>query len=142
MSKYNLTEPSVAIRLGKAGEHFVCFDLLMQGYSAFLADKDSSYDIVVEVENTLKRVQVKTTANIKSYSHSKDTYRYSTRRAKGARKRFDIDEVDVFAFVATDIQKICYISIKNMISASGGVKQAICLKRGQFSINSRLVSAL
>jgi hypothetical protein len=142
MIKYNLTEPSIEIRLGKAGEHFVCFDLLMQGYSAFLADKDSAYDIVVEVENTLKRIQVKTTASIKNYSHAKNMYRYGTRRAKGVRKRFDIDEVDVFAFVAMDIQKICYISIKEMISASGGIKQLMCFKREQFNINNRLICAL
>lgn len=132
MTEYKLSNFSKELRLGKAGEHLVCFDLLMQGYSAFLADKDSSYDIVVEIENTLKRIQVKTTAEIKSYSHSKDTYRYQTRRGRGARKRFDIDGVDIFAFVAMDIQKIAYVPIRQMIGKAGNIKTLMCLKREFF----------
>lgn len=38
---------SKELQLGKAGEHLVCFDLINQGYNAFLADQGLPYDVVV-----------------------------------------------------------------------------------------------
>ena len=108
--------------VGKAGAHLVCCDLIMQGYDAFLTDEGSPYDIVVDIGNKLKRIQVKTTRKLVSPNKSRDIYRFGTRKAKGHRKRYDIDQVDYFAFVVMDVKKVAYLSIKQMTGKDKNIK--------------------
>ena len=51
---------SKELQLGKAGEHLVCFDLISQGHNAFLADQGLPYDVLVDLDGSIKRIQVKT----------------------------------------------------------------------------------
>lgn len=50
------------LMLGHAGEHVVCADLLIAGYKAFLASQVCQYDVLVETDFGLLRLQVKATA--------------------------------------------------------------------------------
>ena len=54
------------LELGKAAEHLVCADLIMQGYRAFLSDQGLPYDILVDVQGVFVRVQVKATRKPKN----------------------------------------------------------------------------
>ena len=46
------------LQIGKAGEHLACFDLISQGYHAFLSDQGLPYDIVLDIDGELRRIQV------------------------------------------------------------------------------------
>ncbi|MCY9513282.1 group I intron-associated PD-(D/E)XK endonuclease [Paenibacillus apiarius] len=116
------------LQIGKAGEHLVCADLIAQGYNAFLSDQGLPYDVVVDLNGRMIRVQVKTTTSLVFYAHAKDVYRFGTRRAKNSRAPVREKDVDYFAFVALDIRKIAYIPIKDMIARTGRVKQTVDFK--------------
>lgn len=119
---------SKELQSGKAGEHLVCFDLIMQGYSAFLADQGLPYDVIVDKNGVLLKIQVKSTKKLVNYEKSKNIYRFGTRRAKKSKRLLKCGEVDYFAFVALDIMKIAYIHSKDMVTSSGYIKQTIDFK--------------
>ena len=117
------------LQIGKAAEHLVCFDLIMQGYNAFLADQGLPFDIIVEKGGTLKTVQVKATAKMIQYQKHKRTnlYAFGTRASKGA-NRARKQDVDFFAFVALDIKVIAYFPSKSLIGENGFIKQTLDFK--------------
>lgn len=123
---------SKELQLGKAGEHMVCSDLILQGYSAFLADQGLPYDVLIDKNGKLKRIQVKSTSKLSSWTKSKNVYRFGTRRAKGGKARVTKAEVDYYAFVALDIKKVAYIPISEMISKTGFVIQTIDLREKDY----------
>jgi hypothetical protein len=45
---------STELQTGKAAEHLVCCDLILQGYSAFLADAGLPYDGYLHASQTSK----------------------------------------------------------------------------------------
>jgi hypothetical protein len=111
---------SKELQIGKAAEHLVCADLILQGHSAFLADQGLSYDVVLDTGIKLWRVQVKgcmAPSIVKVYGNSEgeyrygrnNTYRFGTRRSKGNTRATDADLADIYAFVALDIKKIAYL---------------------------------
>lgn len=52
------------LQMGKAGEHLVCADLILQGYNAFMADQGLPYDVVVDTDGKIHKVQVKSTLDL------------------------------------------------------------------------------
>jgi hypothetical protein len=102
---------SKELEIGKAAEHLVCSDLILQGYRAFLSDQGLPYDVVVDHQNTLIRVQVRSTTKLfKGPKHKTPVYRFQLRSGKGARRRLTSDKFDVLACVALDMRKIAYLS--------------------------------
>jgi PD-(D/E)XK nuclease superfamily protein len=118
---------SSELQLGKAAEHLVCADLILQGHSAFLADQGLPYDVVVDLNGQLKRIQVKG-AHIRYIKPQKsspvEVYRYSLRRAKKGDRPIGAHECDYFAFVALDRKLIAYVPIADLIRA-GKVIQCV-----------------
>jgi len=102
------------LELGKAAEHLVCADLIMQGYRAFLSDQGLPYDILVDVDGSFVRIQVKATRKPKNPSPSHRLslgYFFHLRRAgKGGRRRYPQDAFDLYALVAMDRQAIAYLA--------------------------------
>ena len=98
---------------GAAGEHLVCADLLLQGYNAFLTDQNCAYDVAVDFEGRLARVQVKTTRQPRSIPQRQNhqaAYMWHVRRAgKGGKRVYGSDEFDLLALVALDCRKIAYM---------------------------------
>lgn len=98
---------------GTAGEHLVCADLLMSGYRAFLADQNCPYDVLVDVDGRVIRVQVKTTKyqrSIPQRANHIPAYMWHVRRAgKAGQRLYAEGEFDVLALVALDIQQIAYV---------------------------------
>ena len=116
---------SKELQLGKAGEHLVCFDLISQGRNAFLADQGLPYDVLVDLDGVIKRIQVKTCSQIADYGKSKNVYRFSLRSAKGANRAIKANKVDYIAFVFFDIKRVQYIPAKEITSDNGFLKQCI-----------------
>src|SRR3972149_12005411 len=123
---------SKELQLGKAAEHLVCFDLIRKGYNAFLADQGLPFDILMEKNGKLERVQVRSTRQKNTYGKSKDIYRFGTRKGKGSITRVRGAEVDYYAFVAMDIMRIAYIPIKEMLAKTGKVKQTMDLREKHY----------
>lgn len=122
---------SKELQIGKAGEHFVCYDLIMQGYNVFLADAGCNFDVIIEKGGLLKTIQVKSTRKIGSHAHAENAYRFSTRYGKRGVKfpsRTREPLADYYAFVALDIKVVAYLTIEQMISRNGGIKTTIDFK--------------
>lgn len=105
---------------GKAGEHLVISELLSLGYEAFMAGEGLPYDIVFEKDNSIVRVQVKTSRKPSITPQKKrDTtgYIYHIKRnGKGGKKEYAINSIDCFAIVALDTKEIGYIKLDEVKS--------------------------
>lgn len=97
---------------GLSAEFLVCSDLCKQGYLAHMASAGGRYDVIVDVDNKLLRIQVKSTAQmIYEYGHKNPTYKFNL--AKGVRsKLINPAEVDIVALVAVDCAGIAYLPAK------------------------------
>ena len=104
--------------VGVAAEHIVCADLLMQGYRAFRTDQFCAYDVAVEHDGRIVKVQVKGTRGLRAVPQRRnqtDAYLFHLRRAgKGGKRRYGSDEFDVVALVALDIKRIAYFKIGDL----------------------------
>ncbi|GAB4351425.1 MAG: hypothetical protein Kow0026_08480 [Oricola sp.] len=100
---------SEALLVGKAGEHLVCADLLMQGFNCSLASQGSPYDLVVEHEAKLLRVQVKSCQAPRNINmtgrNERAAYSFRVRDTKDGP-----DRADIVACVALDIPIVAYFS--------------------------------
>lgn len=100
------------IRIGKAGEYLVCSDLSLKGFAVFMNEQQIGYDIVCDTGKRLLRVQVKTCLAPrpvpKSYLNTNAYFYQSRCYGAGKRKSYDIQDIDVFAFVALDVMKVAY----------------------------------
>lgn len=101
------------LAVGTAAEHLVCFDLLMGGYRAFLADQNCPYDVAVELSGRLVRLQVKATRKQRSIPQRAEhipAYMWHVRRAgKGGARVYADGEFDALALVALDLKLIAYL---------------------------------
>jgi hypothetical protein len=119
------------LQLGKAAEHLVCADLILQGYSAFLADQGLPYDVVVDTGSGFKTVQVKSSSAARDRPSSRvvTAYWFNMRRAKGGSRAMRRDEVDVIAFVALDTRRVAYFRSSSLIGKAGShLVQALWLR--------------
>jgi len=105
---------SKELNIGRAGEYIALADLILKGEKAFLTDQGMNYDLVVDKEGKMIRLQVKTTQKIRtSFSSSQNRkssgYFFHLRRAgKGAKRRFEIGEFEGFALVILDKKEVFY----------------------------------
>jgi len=97
--------------IGPAGEALVRFDLLRRGVVCHsVGHANSSYDLIAEQKERLIRVEIKTAAavNFINKGRGKFTRRYSFKLGghNGDPNKYAC--VDVFAFVALDLQEVLY----------------------------------
>jgi hypothetical protein len=116
------------LEIGKAGEHLALFEIICQGYKAFLSDQGMIYDIVVDVNGRLLRGQVKSTIRKKDYSKSKGVCRFGTRRAKKASRLAMCDECDFYAFVCLESKQVGFLPTSRMISEKNDGKIKPCIE--------------
>jgi hypothetical protein len=112
---------SKELNVGRAGEHLVMFDLLMQGYQCYTTDQGVSYDIIVDLGSNLLRLQVKTTGTSKllRQDYATKSYVFNVRRAgSGGARKYQVSEFDGFACVALDLKQVAYIPFINTINKS------------------------
>ncbi len=118
---------SKELQTGKAGEHLVCFDLISKGFNAFLSDQGLPFDLILEHEGQIKRIQVKSCSFRGNGSRTKNIYKFNLRYGKHGRALVLKNEVDIYAFVALDIKQIAYFSIE-MLQVNGQTRQLLELK--------------
>ena len=115
------------LELGRAGEYFAIYELIKQGYPAFLSDQGLSYDIAVDVGGMLARGQVKSTVGHKDRGRTKNALRFGTRTGKGVGRKTSIDVCDFYVFVSLDDKLAAFILTGDMESSTtkGTVKQTM-----------------
>ena len=118
-NKRSVTQRDVA-KLGKAGEHLVCSDLLIKGYDCFISpDGSSRYDVILDTGKQMLKVQVKTTLKprygytkkkMAEMSNFKKTYSFNVyTRGETKNTIYDACDVDIFALVSMDMKHVAYI---------------------------------
>jgi len=110
------SDPAFALEIGKAAEHLVCADLIIQGYRAFLSDQGLPYDAVVDINGRLIRLQIKAACfprNVNAAGkNERIAYNFSVRRrGKEGQSRLTNSDCDIVALVALDIKTIAYFPI-------------------------------
>lgn len=111
------SDPACALELGKAAEHIVCADLIMQGLRAYLSDQGLPYDIVIDMNGRLIRVQVKAACYPKNVNASgrakRIAYTFAVRkRGKNGARNLSNQDCDLLALVGLDIGKVAYFPIE------------------------------
>lgn len=106
------------LQAGKAGEYLVCADLIVKGYVAFPSEQGLPFDVVLDVEGRLLRVQVKTTRRLRPLVQRKkpiSAYQFNIKRCgKGNKKMITDYSCDLFALVALDTKEIGYMVNKDV----------------------------
>lgn len=117
---------SVDMEVGRAGEHLVMADLLLDGWVAYPTSQGVPYDIAVDIGSRVIRIQVKSTRMPKpasSLNRRTPLYVFHTRRAgKGGKRRYKNNEFDVLALVALDRKLIAYYALADAHKDSIGIR--------------------
>lgn len=105
-------------QIGKAGEYLTCADLLLKGFNVSPAGETLPYDLLLDTGKKILKVQVKTTEMYRTTNQWRGVngaYVFSVKR-KGADggKRYEDNEVDIFAVVALDTMQVGYIKNEDM----------------------------
>lgn len=104
---------SKEMQIGKAGEYLVCADLILKGFVAYPSEQGLPYDVVLDIDGKLYKVQVKTTTTYRTVPQRKGdvkSYVFSiNRKGKYGKKRYGKDEIDIFALVCLDTKQIGYL---------------------------------
>ena len=119
LSVEDMKKPANALAVGTAAEHLVCADLILSGYKTSMASAGLAYDVIMDHNGRLFRVQVKASVCERSQSRGgKDgtacrmQYIFGVRcNGKFNRKRLSDDDCDIVAMVALDIRKIAYFPV-------------------------------
>jgi hypothetical protein len=112
---------STELQLGKAAEHFVCYDLIYKGYNAFLSDQGLPYDILIDHQSKIYKVQVKSTLRMVTYGTRKDVYSFGLVNGRKNNKTLRFSTVDIMAFFVFDLQKVAYIWMSQLLNWEGNV---------------------
>lgn len=106
------------LQLGKAGEYLVCADLILKGFVAFPSEQGLPYDVLLDTGNKLMRIQVKTTAGVRSIpQRNKESKAYIFGIKLRGKNRDKINnDCDLFALVCLDTMKIGYVTGADMPS--------------------------
>lgn len=129
------------MQIGKAGEYLVCADLIIKGYIAYPSEQGLPYDVVLDMNGDLLKVQVKTTRIYKETPQRKVSipiYQFNIgRNGKGNRRQqYEYGAVDIFAVVALDSREIGYLSAANVRST---MNFRVPLFRGKYHDEKALV---
>lgn len=105
-------EASTANIYGRAGEHLVCADFLINNIPCFIVEGKSHYDMVADVNGMLLKIQVKATSQYRARTQIKNStpvYFFQARKyGKGGRLSYQKGDADIIAYVALDSKKIAY----------------------------------
>lgn len=102
------------LQIGKAGEYLVCADLILNGFIAFPSEQGLPFDVVMDYNGKLIKIQVKTTRDKKFTPQRKSdipVYIFNVgKNGKYCRnKKYKDFDVDIFALVSLDSKRIAYI---------------------------------
>jgi hypothetical protein len=127
---------SKELEIGKAGEYLAVYSITKQGYVCYLSDQGLPYDVVVDVNGTLLRGQVKSTMGLKDYGKSKQVYRFGTRSAKKNARSASVLNCDFYVFISIDGDLAAFMTTEELESKchKGDIVQCVEMR------NANLVS--
>ena len=106
------------LQCGKAGEYLVCADLIIKGYVAFPSEQGLPYDVVMDHNGRLLKIQVKTTRGLRQLAQRKipiRAYQFNIKRCgKRNIKKTNSQSCHLFALVALDTKQIGYLANKDV----------------------------
>lgn len=106
------------MQAGKAGEYLVCADLILKGFIAYPSEQGLPYDVVLDCDGRLLKIQVKSTRGLRKLcqrANAIDAYQFNIkRRGKYNSKRTSDKSCDIFALVALDSREIGYVANRDM----------------------------
>lgn len=92
--------------VGTYGEYFTVTRLLSWGYPATVVPGPFKYDVVVDIDGTPLRIQVKSTGKIQKSRTGNDVFRFECRtRAKSYKEK----DYDIMACVAVPNYRILFL---------------------------------
>lgn len=94
-----------ATQIGTVGEQLTRYKLLRWGYEAVTVEQGNDYDMIVLSDQPI-RLQVKATAAPDLRRPA--SYRFSTRKSSRNAKRYSASQIDGFAFVALDRERVLF----------------------------------
>ena len=102
------------LQIGKAGEYLVCADLILNNYIAYPSEQGLPYDVVMDYNGKLLKVQVKTTRKAKEIPQRKTSipayiFHIGNNGAANKRKTYNKKDVDLFALVCAESKEIAYL---------------------------------
>lgn len=109
-----LASPERMHEIGKAAEHLVCADIILQGHNVSVASAGLPYDVIADIGGRLYRIQVKSALRAKAPGKRDKRVCYSfnvRRRGKLGSRRLTDTECDLIALVALDIRVIAYLPL-------------------------------
>lgn len=115
---------------GRAAEHIVIADLILQGCPAIHVGGGWPYDVLAVVQGVSVRIQVKATDKARSWRQATNVYRFQLRSGKRGDRGLDGESVDAVAFVALDIRRVAYFAKRDLVARSGQLKQTVDLRDG------------
>jgi hypothetical protein len=111
-----LIEEVEDLEVGKAAEHLVVADLILGGFRAYLSDQGLPYDVVIDMDGRLLRLQVKSTRTLRAVPqravHTPGYLFHCRRAGKKGRRRYSEREFDLLALVALDVRAIAYMPFR------------------------------
>lgn len=109
---------SKELQIGKAGEYLVCADLILKGFVAYPSEQGLPYDVVLDIDGKLLKVQVKTTTTYRKIPQRHSgmfAYIFNIKRkGKRGQKRYTKEEIDIFALVCLDTMEVGYLPNEEM----------------------------
>jgi len=106
------------MQIGKAGEYIVCAELIMMGFIAYPSEQGLPYDVVMDYNGKLLKVQVKTTRGLRNVLQRKNpikAYQFNIKRCGKKNKQLNSSEsVDLFALVALDTKQVGFMLNKDV----------------------------
>lgn len=100
--------------VGLQGEHLVICDLISLGFVAFQGQAGLPYDLILDIGDTLLRVQVKSSASPTPTKKNLYTFRVNP-KTKANNKR-SLHRVDLYAFVALGLNEIYYEWARDVVN--------------------------
>jgi len=110
---------SKEMNIGRAGEHLVMYDLLSRGYKCYMTEQGMNYDIVIDLDGRIVRLQTKTTKQpgCISKKYKTATYLFHVRRAgKSGKRLYSVGEFEGFALVTMDTRSVYYYPFTEQIA--------------------------
>ena len=102
---------SKSVSRGEVGEYLTLAELNLNQILSHKVDK-APYDIIIDANNSLIKVQVKVGHLPKNWRTKKtysDRVRFRTYKGSGTKLRYNENEVDLFAFVDIDSNSIAWL---------------------------------
>lgn len=132
--------------IGQAGEYLVAAELTALGHVVMTSPPKVKYDLVVDVDDTLLKIQVKTIAGPRVNARTgRSVYEFSMRKERKSGSFYADTDIDGFALVAFDRREIAFIPLGEAASsisfkapehAYGSAKSSKRMKDKQYSFGS------